>query len=188
MAFRAQEQQPTGQMERGRGRLCGVRCHQGDPCEHDPRRESARSPTRPFSPREPASRSAAGPASSPTRAPLATGRAGIFAGGDVGLRTQDDHRRGRCRTACRRLDPRVPCRRPRRRGRDHGRGAVQDGARAHAQRWTSQTRPRAHAPLPWSKLGTFAATQAGFAEDVAGRRHPDASARRRLWLPQRPRS
>jgi hypothetical protein len=29
------------------------------------------------------------------------------------------------------------------------------------------TRPRAHPPLPVVQLGTFAATQAGFAEDVA---------------------
>ena len=44
---------------------------------------SARSPTRRSCPRAPASRSAAGPASWPIPRTLATGRAGIFAGGDV---------------------------------------------------------------------------------------------------------
>ena len=72
---------------------------------------SARSPIHRSCPRVPASRSAAGPASSPTRDARDGSRRDLRRRRRR-VRTEDDHRRGRVGTPRRRIDPRVPARAP----------------------------------------------------------------------------
>ncbi len=120
---------------------------------------------------------------------LATGRAGIFAGGDVvsGPKTIIDAVAAGRRAAASIHEYLAGARR--RRSRDHGRRPLQD--RTRAIRCRSTSRPgRAHTPpLPVVQLGSFAATQAGFDEDRSPRRGlPLLPLRRRLRLPQRRRS
>ena len=101
------------------------------------------------------------------------------------LRAQDDHRRGRGRTACRGLDPRVPGRRPGRRGRDHGRRPLSHQARALAV-----ARPRAPAArTPAAPGGPARNVRRDTSRLRRGRRPlggvPLLPLRRRLRLPKR---
>ena len=97
---------------------------------------------------------------------LATGRAGIFAGGDVvsGPKTIIDAVAAGRRAAASIHEYLA--------GARDGEAEILAAVRYKTapERHLSvdlATRPRAHAPLPVVQLGTFAATQAGFAEDVA---------------------
>ena len=145
---------------------------------------SARSPTHRSCPRAPASRSAAGPGSSP-----------IPDAGDRpcrGLRrrrrrvrAQDDHRRGRLGPPRSRVDPRVPRGRARRRAGDPRDRPLRDrpGAAALAR---PGVRPRAHAPLPMVQPGSFAADPGRLRRgDRARRSRPLLPLRRRLRQPRR---
>ena len=77
---------------------------------------------------------------------LATGRAGIFAGGDVVSGPEDDHRRRRVGPPGRRVDPRVPGRAsPTASARSSRRSATATAPEGRS-RLDLATRPRAHAP------------------------------------------
>jgi heterodisulfide reductase subunit A-like polyferredoxin len=97
---------------------------------------------------------------------LATGRAGIFAGGDVvsGPKTIIDAVAAGRRAAASIHEYLA--------GARDGEAEIMAAVRYKTAPERSlsvdlATRPRAHPPLPVVQLGTFAATQAGFAEDVA---------------------
>ena len=97
---------------------------------------------------------------------LATGRAGIFAGGDVvsGPKTIIDAVAAGRRAAASIHEYLA--------GAPDGEAEIMAAVRypTAPERTLSvdlASRPRAHAPLPVVQLGTFAATQAGFAENVA---------------------
>ena len=97
---------------------------------------------------------------------LATGRAGIFAGGDVvsGPKTIIDAVAAGRRAAASIHEYLA--------GARDGEAEIMAAVRYKTapERTLSvdlAARPRAHAPLPVVQLGTFAATQAGFAENVA---------------------
>ena len=167
VALRCEEQRPTGTDRARPPRLRrGPRRDPGGPGQHDPRRDRRGSPTRRSSPKVPASRSAAGPASSADPRTLATGRAGIFAGGDVvsGPKTIIDAVAAGRRAAASIHEYLA--------GARDGEAEILATVRYPTPPERSLSldlapRPRAHAPLPVVQLGSFAATQVGFDEATA---------------------
>jgi NADH-quinone oxidoreductase subunit F len=166
MALRVQEQRPTGQVERGRPVYAAVPgAIQEVPAstilvaigeEPDPSilPEGAGIEVSGW----------AGIVADPRT--LATGRAGIFAGGDVvsGPKTIIDAVAAGRRAAASIHEYLA--------GARDGEAEIMAAVRYPTKPERSLSldlapRPRAHAPLPVVQLGTFAATQAGFAEDVA---------------------
>jgi NADH-quinone oxidoreductase subunit F len=166
MALRVQEQQPTGRMEHGRAVYAPV---------PDAFREVPASTILVAIGEEPDPSILpegagievsgwAGIVADPRT--LATGRAGIFAGGDVvsGPKTIIDAVAAGRRAAASIHEYLA--------GAREGEAEIMAAVRypTAPERSLSvdlATRPRAHAPLPVVQLGTFAATQAGFAENVA---------------------
>jgi NADH-quinone oxidoreductase subunit F len=166
MALRVQEQQPTGRLERGRAVYAAV----PDAIREIPARTIlvaiGEEPDPSILPEGAGIEVSgwAGIVADPRT--LATGRAGIFAGGDVvsGPKTIIDAVAAGRRAAASIHEYLA--------GARDGEAEIMAAVRYPTAPERSlaldlASRPRAHAPLPVVQLGTFAATQAGFAENVA---------------------
>jgi NADH-quinone oxidoreductase subunit F len=166
MALRVQEQRPTGRMEHGRATYAAVADAIRDVPASTILVAIGEEPDPSILPEGAGIEVSgwAGIVADPHT--LATGRAGIFAGGDVvsGPKTIIDAVAAGRRAAASIHEYLA--------GARDGEAEIMAAVRypTAPERTLSvdlASRPRAHAPLPVVQLGTFAATQAGFAENVA---------------------